>query len=55
MKMSTDKTNIKIRKKAQRKSAIEQGYYDGRFKTKTEIPKKFKKEKYKKDLFFTQN
>lgn len=49
--MSENKTNIKVRKQSQRKSAIEQGFYDGRFKTKSEILKKFKKIKYKKDLF----
>lgn len=49
--MSENKTNIKARKQSQRKSAIEQGFYDGRFKTKSEILKKFKKIKYKKDLF----
>lgn len=52
--MSANKTNIKQRKESQRKSAIKQGFYDGRFKTRTEILKKFKKIKYKKDLFFDE-
>lgn len=45
------KTDIKINKAISRKYAIEAGFYDGRFKTKVEIPKKYKKPKYKKNIF----
>ena len=45
------KTDINARKSSQRKSAIKQGFYDGRFKEKSETLKKFKKEKYKNKIF----
>jgi len=36
-------------KKIRREYAKQEGHMDGRFKTKVEESKKFKKEKYKKD------
>ena len=42
--------NFEFAKKKQRESAKEQGFYDGRFKTKM-VPNK-KKDKYKKHFNF---